>query len=144
MSRAAAVAYDLNYSTLYRGVQAGGFQGHGGRRSEALTLQEEQKIIDHILWKKSIGYGVNFEMLQLLLQEVLVAVMNANPLRLTGHEGAGQMPGKSWVRMFAKRHHIVLRKTSEILKGTQVVRPEEVEKWQGELLTFCTSRPELL
>ena len=125
------MAYDLNYSTLYRGVQAGGFQGHGGRRSEALTLQEEQKIIDHILWKKSIGYGVNFEMLQLLLQEVLVAVTEANPLRLTGHEGTGQMPGKSWVRRFAERHRIVLRKTSEISKGRQVVRPRRWRSGRG-------------
>ena len=44
-----------------------------------LTLQEEQKIIDHILWKKSIGYGVTLEMIQLLLQKVFLAVTEANP-----------------------------------------------------------------
>ena len=47
--------------------------------------------------------------LQLLIQEILLRVTEANPGRTTGWEEVEQLPNRSWVRRFAERHNLVLR-----------------------------------
>jgi hypothetical protein len=56
------------------------FKGKG-RRSEVLTSEEEQKSVDHITYRQRIGSGMTYLQLQLLIQEVLVAVTSSNPER---------------------------------------------------------------
>ena len=58
--RKAAIAHGVKYITLYNGiVHCGGeFQG-SGKFSTRLTPEEEQKIVDHVKWWATIGYGVD-------------------------------------------------------------------------------------
>ena len=83
-------------------------------------------------------------MLQLLLQEILLAVTKSNPLRKTGLENSGQLPSRSWVQCFAERHNLVVCCTLGISKGRQVISPEELALWQQDTYTFFSSKPELM
>ena len=117
-------------------MRGGQYKGIGGRESKVLSSKEEKEIVKHINWKASIGYGVNWQMVQLLVQEVCVKVTSVNPGRVTGLEKSGQLPNMSWVRRFARRHNLVLRRTAEIFKGRQVVTPAVLALWQKDLQNF--------
>ena len=83
-----------------------------------MTKQEEQRIVDNVLWKGNIGYGVTWEMLQSLIQECLVAVKKVSPDRVTGLEETGQLPDRSWVRRFTARYDLVLRHICDLQEET--------------------------
>ena len=146
----AAKVHGLVHSTLYRAMkkvwdgdaESEEFPG-SGKFSSRLSAQEEQKIVNVVTWSAKIGYGIDWPGLQSLLQEVLLALVAADQSRKTGLEKVGQLPGKSWVREFARRHNLVVRQTLEISKGRQVVTPEEVAMWQGDAYAFFSSDPEM-
>ena len=54
----AARAHVVKYTTLYNGaVNCGGeFRGSGQFKSRLLP-EEEIKIVDHVKWRASVGYG---------------------------------------------------------------------------------------
>ena len=143
--RQAALAYNISYTSLWYGMvkNGGEFQG-SGKFTDRLSPEEEKKVTDHVKWRASIGYGVDWQMLRLLLQEVLVAVTRSNPERITGLEEKGQLPDISYVRRFAERHQLVPRATMGISKGRQVVTQEELALWQGDSWSFLSANPELL
>ena len=95
----------MKYKTLYNGLikNGGEFKG-SGRHTSNLTLKEEMRIMDHVKWRASVGYGIDWSMLRLLLQELFQALKQANPARMTGLDDCGQLPSLAWVRRFAKRH----------------------------------------
>ena len=136
--RSCARYHKVPFTTLYQGLvmRGGQYKGIGGRESKVLSSKEEKEIVKYINWKASIGYGVNWQMVQLLVQEVCVKVTSVNPGRVTGLEKSGQLPNMSWVRRFARRHNLVLRRTAEISKGRQVVTPAELALWQKDLQNF--------
>ena len=143
--RQAAIHYGLNYSTLNHGIYkyGGEFQGVGNFSSH-LSAEEEQKVLNHVKWRQQIGYGLDWQNLQQLLQEILTAVTTANPERFTGLEDRVQLPGMSWVCRFAERHNLVPRTTMAISKGRQVITPEELSLWQSDVYSVISSKPELL
>ena len=102
------------------------------------------KVVDHVKWRASIGHGLDWHMLGLLLQELFLALKLANPARVTGLEDVGQLPTSIWIRRFAERHNLVGRATMPISKGRQVVTPEEIKLWQEDAITFFSSKPELM
>ena len=141
----AAKDYDIKYKTLWKGmVKRGGEFPGSGTFSSRLSPEEEKKVVNFAKMRASIGYGVDWEMLRLVLQEVLQAVKKSNPERITGLEECGQLPPKSWVRRFAERHNLVLRATMGISKGRQVVTAEELGLWQGDAIEFFSAQPDLL
>ena len=143
--RQAAIAYGVNYNTLYDGVikRGGEFKGKGNFTT-LMTPDKEKKIKDHVIWRAQIGYGVDWEMLSLLIQEVLLSVKKSNPGWVTGLEDTNQLPNKSYVRRFADRHNLVMRTTMGISKGRQVVSEEELGLWQKDTWAFFSSHPELV
>ena len=143
--RACARHHNIPFLSLYYGLVVNGGQFSGsGKSTNIMTTSEEKKVADFVKWKASIGYGVNWMMLQLLLQEVLVAVTKSNPMRKTGLEDIDQLPHRSWVRRFAERHNLKLRATSEISKGRQVIKPQDITNWQKDTWEFFSNDPELL
>ena len=64
-------------------------------------------------------------------------------MRLTGLEDRGQLPTLSWVRRFADRHHLTLRKASIISKGRAVISPKDIALWFNDIEQFLASNPEL-
>ena len=96
--RQAAIAYGVSYNTLYDGVVKRGAKFTGsGKITKRFTPEEEVKIVSHVKWRASVGYGVDWPMLMLLLQEVLLSVKRSNPERMTGLENCGQLPSMSYV-----------------------------------------------
>ena len=98
-----AAHHKVAYSTLHRlltNIQSNGFVG-SGRKQICLSEKEEDKILQHVKWRASVGYGVNWHQLTLLIQEVLIAVKSVNPTRKTGYEDSNQLPNIDFVRRFA-------------------------------------------
>ena len=142
----ASLFHGVKYTTIFHGINKNEskFKGFSGRSSLILTPDEEKQIVEHIQWKAEIGYGVTWTMLELLIQEVLLAVTATNPHRRTGWEDWEQLAGHSWLHRFAKRNNVVLSATSGISKGWQVISPEDLALWQQDTWNFFSSRPELL
>ena len=84
-------------------VERGGEFKGSGRPKIKLTLQEEMKVVEHVKWRASIGHGLDWHMLGLLLQELFQALKLANPARVTDLEDVGQLPTPTWIRCFAER-----------------------------------------
>ena len=95
-------------------------------------------------WRASIGCGVDWAQLQLLIQEVLVAITTSNPDRLTGYENCGQLPNMFFVRRLADRNNLSLRRTAEISKGRQVLTEADLRLWQKDAVDYLWSKPELV
>ena len=59
----------LAYSTLHKLVTNPdqSFKGKG-RKSPCLLPEEEQKIVDHVAWRASVGAGATWKQLQMLIQ----------------------------------------------------------------------------
>lgn len=63
--QSAANFHNVPYTTLYDGLKNHGgtdFQGAKGGISKVMTPEEEQLIVDHVIRKASIGYGVTWTM----------------------------------------------------------------------------------
>ena len=135
--------YNIPKSTLYHLVKSGGeFQG-SGKQSSCLTLEEEGAIVKHVKWRVAVGCGVDWRQLQSLIQEVLLEIKEANPERLTGYEGTGQLPNMNFVRRLAERHNLSLRRSSEISKGRQILSTADLVLWQQETEKFLFGNPKL-
>ena len=62
---------------------------------------------------------------------------------MTGLEDIGQFPTISWVRRFAERHNLTLRKASIISKGRAVISPQDITLWFKDIEQFFTSNLEI-
>ena len=141
--RGCAKFYKIPKSTLYDLVTTGSeFQGPG-RKLRCLTPDEESKIVAHVKWRASVGCGLEWRQLQSIIQEVLLGVKSANPDRITGYEGTGQLPNVDFCRRLALRHNLSLRRTSEITKGRQILTKEDMQLWQMETENFLFANPDL-
>ena len=105
---------------------------------------EESKIVDHVKWRASVGYGMDWNTLGLLFKEVFAALKKSNPERETGLENNREGALMSYIRRFAERHQLVLRSRMAISKGRQVVSSEELALWQSDAWRFFSQNPDLL
>ena len=110
--------YEIPRTTLRDLINNGDEYRGSGRKLRCLTPEEEPEIVKHVKMRASIGCGVDWQQLQSLVQEVLLAVKKSNPDRITGYEQSGQLPNIQFVRRLADRHNLTLRRSSEISKGT--------------------------
>ena len=119
---ACARAHGVDRRILHEGVvkRGGEFRG-SGHTSLVLEQHEEKMIVTHVKHMAKIGYGASWNTLRQLLQEILLSLKSANSNRITGLEEKGQLPSISWVRRFAARNNLVLRKSSVISKGRAVL-----------------------
>ena len=124
--------YGLVYSCLHRYLVHGDSFNGKGRKSQVLTAEEEQKIVNHVIYRQQIGCGMTFPQLQLLIQEVLVAVIAANPDRTSPYAANGHYPNRFFTRRFAERYNLTLRATMEISKGRQILSLDDLVAWQKD------------
>ena len=113
----AAAYHKVPYTTLFNLFTKGDTYQGSGRQFGCLSSSEELEIINHVKWRASVGCGVNFQQLQLLIQEVMLAIKQANPARITSYESSNQLPHRMFVRRLAERHNLSLRRSAEISKG---------------------------
>ena len=143
--RACAKAFGVDASILHRGVtDTGGLFPGRGKFTTILQKTEEEMVANHVRQMATIGYGVTWEGLRCLLQEILLSLVAVNPSRKTGLEEQNQLPHPSYIRRFAKRNQLSLRKTSQISKGRAVISPADIRLWFLDISSFLDSRPDLL
>ena len=142
--RGCAKFYNVPSSTLHRLIKSGFSDYKGSRKySSVLSQEEEASIIAHVTWRQEIGCGLSFEQLGLLLQEVFIGLKEANSSRMTGFETSNQLPHTNWVRRFAERNSICLRRTVEISKGRQILTSQDLDLWQQDTENYLLSNPVL-
>ena len=72
---ACAKHFGVDQKTLKTLIISGrGYVGPGDV-SRVLTLEEESKIVEHLKWCRSVGFGMTYHTLQSLFQELLSAVV---------------------------------------------------------------------
>ena len=124
--------FRLPYSSLHKYLVFGDSFIGKGRKSQVLTIEEEQKIVAHVIYRQKIGCGMTFLQLQLLVQEVLVAVTAANPARSSPYGDKGHFPDRFFARRLATRNNLTLRATMEISKGRQILSVDDLVAWQRD------------
>ena len=130
--RSCAKYFNLSHSTLHRLLaQKRQFAGPG-KQSGVFSTEEETKIINFVVNQLEIGCGLSWYQLQLLLQEVMQGLKIANNERKTGYEDQNNLPNMSFVRRFATRHSLTLRKSLEISKGRAVCFVDDLRNWQAD------------
>ena len=129
---------------LYTGIvkRNGEFPG-SGKFTTVLSPEEEKKVYNLIVHISEIGFGPSWLTLRLLLQEVLISLKAVNPSRITSFESTGQMPSIPFVRRFASRHSLSLRKSSGISSSRAVVSLVKISSWFSELDGFFAKKPEI-
>ena len=120
--RACAKHYGLNDKTLKKLVESGNsFVGRGSYKSNlVLTSEEEARIVEHIRWCKSVGYGLRYYDLQILIQELLTEVV-----RLVGQRNG-------LYKMFFSLFSVQILREAKILNGRTSFHPTT-------LSTICVS-----
>ena len=68
----------------------------------------------------------------------------SNPERVTGYEKDNNLPNIHFVRRFASRHSLTLRKSLEISKGRAVCSVSDLEHWQEETFKYLVENPKFL
>ena len=101
-------------------------------------------VANHVRQMATIGYGVTWSGLRCLLQELLLSLTAANPSRKIELEYKNHLPDPSYVRRFAARNRLSLRKTSQISKGRAVISPVDIKLWFNDISSFLDGRPDLL
>ena len=142
--RKCAAHFKLSKTTLLRLMnEEKSFLG-SGRKSKVFTDDEEDKILKFIVSQQELGCGLSWLQLQLLLQEVMQSLKNSNKERITGYEDQNHLPNIHFVRRFATRHSLTLRKTLEISKGRAVCTVADLEQWQSETAKYLLENPKFL
>ena len=145
--RQCAEAFGLSEATLRRASNSEDFVFKGqGRRSEAMTEEEEKKVRDHIVQRLQLGVGLDLYQVQDLIQELLMGVVDANPERYVpwgdNHESPYRPP-EAWVRRFLKRKNLKYRSSMHINGARARISREEVELWFEDVRQILFSDPEL-
>ena len=107
-----------------------------GKKSKVFTSEEESKIINFVVNQQEIGCGLSWYQLQLLLQEVMQSLKIANSSRITGYKEHNNLPNMCFVRRFATRHSLTLRKSLEISKGRAICSVADLENWQADTIKY--------
>ena len=99
--RECAMIHNVPYRTLHKGIvnNAGLFKG-SGKFSTILSREEEMLVKEHVLYMEKIGYGLLITSVRLLVHDLLMGALRANPNRVTGLETCKQMPSIFWVTRF--------------------------------------------
>lgn len=108
----AAVSNNLPKTTLYDFIKAPAdkpFKPGRGRVSKVFSLKQEVELVEFVQNRADLGCGLDFDQLQVVIQEVLLKLKSLNPSKMTGFEATGQLPEKTYVYRLVKRHKIVLR-----------------------------------
>ena len=129
---AASKHFGLSYTCLYRYLVNGDSFAGKGRKSNTLTEEEELKIVNHVIYRQKIGCGMTYLQLQLIIQEVLIAVTTSNPDRTSPYAELGHFPNRDFARALADRHNLTLRATMEISKGRQILGIDDLVSWQKD------------
>ena len=128
--RSCAKAHGVPRSSLSRFLNDGTeYVGNGTKLTE-FTRQEELRLKDHIVRVLELGFGVTIIELQLIFQECMSALLEADVNRTTKWEDC--MPPYSWCYTFTTRHNLTLRSSMELSKARSLISPESLKMWQRD------------
>ena len=112
-----------------------------------MTEEEEKKVTDHIVKRLQLGAGLDLHQVQDLVQELLMAVVDANPERYVlwgDNPDSPYRPPEPWVRRFLQRHKLKYRSSMHINGARARVTREELELWFEDIKQILSSDPELV
>ena len=128
----ACQTYGLATSTLNDYLKAPPgkkFQAFPGSVSKVFTFEEEGDILDFCEKRRKVGHGLDYQQLQLVLQEMLQRVIGKDPTRITGYEATNQFLPILWVHRFVKRGGLRMRVCMELTRGRAELTKEKVMTW---------------
>ena len=111
---ACAKHFEVCHTTLGYLVKSGREFTGSGRQSSVFTEEEEEKIVKLVKDRLSLGCGMDFKQLCLLIQELINALNTSNPDREFPSSWEGNFPNESFVRRFIRRNNLVLRRTMNL------------------------------
>ena len=111
---ACAKHFEVCHTTLGYLVKSGREFTGSGRQSSVFTEEEEEKIVKLVKDRLSLGCGMDFKQLCLLIQELINALNTSNPDREFPSSWEGNFPNESFVRRFIRRYNLVLRRTMNL------------------------------
>ena len=128
--RSCAKAHGVPRSSLQRFLNDGTeYVGIGNKLTE-FTRQEELRLKEHIVRVLQLGFGVTVVELQLIFQECMAALLEADVNRTTKWEDC--LPPYQWCYNFTIRHGLSLRSSMELSKARSVISPESLKMWQRD------------
>ena len=98
-----------------------------------MSEAEENQIVQHVRERVSIGCGVDFNQLCLLIQECVGALKVSNPDRQFPSSWESNYPDESFVRRLCKRNGLKLRATMELSTARAMLTVHDLDKWFGDV-----------
>ena len=113
-----------------------------GRKGSAMTRVEEVKLAAKMDERNNYGVGLDHFQAALIFQKCLKDLVSSNSERVTGFEDSNHFPDYEFVRRFAARNNLVLRVTTEMKKGKEQLKEEELRGWFEEAARMM-QKPEI-
>ena len=126
---ACAKDFGLNQSSLALYLKAGkGFVG-GGKQSKVFTTDEEKRIVQFVTDRVNLGAGVDIDQLKSVIQELLIELKKADKERYIPPTWENCYPEDTFVRRFADRNRISLRRTMALSAARARLTPYDLKQW---------------
>ena len=136
-----ASAYNISRKTLGRMIESNRDFIGGGRKSGIFTTEEEAKLVSFVSHRMSLGCGLDFSQLSLVIQELAIAVKSSNKDREFPSTWEELFPPQSYVRTFIRRNNLVLRSTLNLNLARAVLTVVDLKKWFDDLYNGFVSNP---
>ena len=105
-----------------------GFVG-GGKQSIVLTTDEEKRIVQFVTDRVNLGVGLDFDKLKSVIQELLIELKKADKERYIPPTWENCYPEDTFVRRFADRNRISLRRTMGLSAARARLTVYDLEQW---------------
>ena len=128
-----ASAYNISRKTLGRMIESNRDFIGGGRKSRIFTTEEEAKLVSFVSHRMSLGCGLDFSQLSLVIQELAIAVKSSNKDREFPSTWEELFPPQPYVRTFIRRNNLVLRSTLNLNLARAVLTVVDLKKWFDDL-----------
>jgi len=139
--RKAAQTYGIKKSTLSRHVKNKPAKRLRGRPLTVFTKSEEEKIVQVVKLRCSLGLGCTIPQVATLIEESLNELQAANPNRIPPFEN--NRPSYKWTWAWARRQNLVLRTGSELTSAREKVSEADLALWKTDLDCFMSENQEL-
>ena len=138
---ACATHYGVCHSTLGYLIKYDKEYVGGGRTSSVFTQEEESNLVQFVSNRLSVGCGMDFCQLSLIIQELANALKASNPDREFPSSWESNFPHKSYVRRFIKRNNLVLRRTMPLSRARAMLTYSDLDNWYTDISGRFVNNP---
>ena len=142
--RKTAAHYGIDNSHLSKLLRENKEYVGQGRKSNAFPQEMELKLKEHLVWMMEIGFGLTHCNLKLLCQNLMEAMLAADPEAETPWKTkdgeATTCPPDHFVYNFCERHGFVLKSSMELSHAKSVLTPADLRLWQRDTYVGLVSK----